>query len=177
MKRILQLVIIFMKISTIVFGQKYKLIYKSKEFCENPDPPYEERKKVDVNLTVVNDSDNAYFQGNFSVKENLSGYYWRFKNGYEKSGNIVYENDFKGLSCRTFIPRLICGMTKINLDPKTCEIRKGNYSFTKLELNKLDRATNYYPMRRLGTNIFYLSYYKASGTCFCIQVRVLLKKV
>ena len=168
--------IVILQLQAIVISQEYKLIYKGNEFCKDPDPPYEEVKKIDVNVAVVNNSDNFYFKANFTVKETLSGYSWRFKKGFEKAGNVIFENDFKGLSCRTFIPRLIYGIAKINFDPKTCEMHKGNYSINKLEVRKLDRATTFNPTRRLGMNVFYLSYYKPQATCFCIKVRILLIK-
>uniref|UniRef100_A0A2H1W421 SFRICE_039585 n=1 Tax=Spodoptera frugiperda TaxID=7108 RepID=A0A2H1W421_SPOFR len=168
MKFILAVIFVF-ELQFIAFCVKYEMIFQGIEFCNNPDPPYEKQKKVDVHIVAVNNSDNFYYNANFSVFENLAGYSWRFKNGYEKVGRIIYENDFKGLSCRSFLPKVIYGISSLKFNSKTCEIFPGNYSFHKLEVTKLDRGANLLPNRHIGVNVFFLSYYKPSGTCFCIE--------
>lgn len=173
MKLIYGAIFLLYFLSSIVFCVKYK----GDEFCLNPDPPYEEKKKVEVSLAMINGSDNFYYNANITVKENLSGYVWRYKKGYEKDGKVIYENDFKGLSCKSFIFKLIYGMSTIKYDHKTCDIYKGNYSFHKLDVTKIDRAAVFLPTRQLGTNVYFLSYYKPQGTCFCLQSRVMYVKV
>ena len=177
MKLIFRAIIALSFLFSIVLGVKYKMIYKGDEFCPDPDPPYEETRKVDVKLSVVNNSDNFYYNADIRVKENLSGYVWRYKKGIEKDGKITYESDFKGLSCKSFIFKLIYGMSNIKYDHKTCDIFKGNYSFHKLEVTKIDRAQVFLPTRELGTNVYVLTYYKPTGTCFCLQSRVLYVKI
>ncbi|KAF9823176.1 hypothetical protein SFRURICE_001589 [Spodoptera frugiperda] len=133
------------------------MYYKGDEFCTDPDPPYEVPRKVDVSLSVVNNSDKFFYNANISVKEDLSGYVWRYKRGYEKDGKIIYENDLKGLSCKSFIFKLIYGMSTIKYDHKTCDILKGNYSFRNLEVSKIDRAAVFLPTRMLGVNAYFLN--------------------
>ncbi|PZC72842.1 hypothetical protein B5X24_HaOG210517 [Helicoverpa armigera] len=152
------------------------MIYQGHEFCPDPDPPYRDLNKVDVTVNVVNTTNNPYFTANFSVKETLAGYSWRFKIGFEKEGKVIIENDFKGLSCNIFLPKLIYRISSINYNHNTCDIFKGNYTLHKLEISTLDRAVNYLPTRRLGIYAYYLSYYKPKGTCFCIQSRLLFTK-
>ena len=175
--RLILCIIIVLHLQSILLCVKYKMIYKGLVYCPHPDPPYDEHRKVNVNIVAVNNSDAFYYNANFSVNEDLSGYSWRFKNGYEKSGKIIYENDFKGLSCKSFLPKLIYGVSAIKYDRKTCDIFKGNYSFHKLEVTKLDRAANLLPTRHIGINVFFLSYYSPKATCFCMESRVLFIKM
>ncbi|KAH9630154.1 hypothetical protein HF086_004860 [Spodoptera exigua] len=124
------------------------MIYQGHEFCADPDPPYEEQKKLDVNLDLVNNDEKLYYNANITVKQKLSGYVWRFKIGFEKAGKVFYENDFKGLSCKSFIFKIITGISTIKYDPVTCDIFKGSYSINKLEVSALDKAVNLLPTRR-----------------------------
>lgn len=169
-------VVLLLRLLPIVFSVKYKMIYQGHEFCADPDPPYEEPKKLDVSLDLVNNNDKLYYNANITVKEKLSGYLWRFKIGFEKSGKVIYENDFKGLNCKSFIFKVISGISNIKYDPDTCDIFKGSYSINKLEVSTLDKAVNLLPTRRIGINVYFLSYFKPKGTCVCLQSRILFTK-
>lgn len=160
-------VIIIIQLQSIVSCQNYKMLFKNYEYCPDPDPPYEQDNKVLVSLEVVNKTESFYFKGNFSVQENLSGYSWRFKSGFDQSGKVIYDNDFEGLSCRSFIPKLIYEVAKVKYNSKTCYVVK---------MNAIDRAAHYLPSKRFGINIYYLSYYKPQGTAFCIQLRIVFIK-
>lgn len=169
--------VIILQLFSIVFCVKYKMVYKGHEYCVNPDPPYEKNKKVDVSIALINDTERAYYNANLTVRENLRGYAWRLKHGFERAGKVYFENDFKGLTCKSFIFKIISELSTIKFNPDTCTIFKGNYTISKLEIASLDRAVNYLPTRRFGISVYYLSYYKPKGTCVCIQSRVLFTKL
>ena len=162
---------------SLVFSVKYRMIYEGDELCPDPDPPYDRDQKVVMNIGVVNTTNSLYYNANFTVKENLSGYTFRFKTGFEKSRKIIYENDYKGLTCKSFIFKVLSGLSSIKFDRNTCEIFKGNYTVNNLDISTLDRAVNFLPTRRVGINVYFLSYSNLKETCFCIQSRILFVKV
>lgn len=146
---------------------KYATTFRRIEPCPNPIPPYEKPPKVFISLTAYNRTGIFYFKGNLTIKENLKGYFWKIKTGVDRpGGEIRYTNDFKRMTCKSVIPKVMLDATGVQYNEKTCEVYKGNYSFEKIDLHKLDSAY-YFPMKELGETVVYFSLYSSRGTSIC----------
>lgn len=154
----------------------YKIALRSIESCKNPDPPYEKDPMVTLNVEPYNKSGLLYFRGNFTIRENLRGYYWKIKTGIEKTGNVIkYINNFKKLTCKSMIPRVILAAANVRYDDQKCEYYKGTYFFNKMDLNKLDPGAYYFPIKEIGESLVYFGFYSTNGSSFCLFSRYVLK--
>lgn len=159
-----------------VSSMMLKITLRSSERCSNPEPPYERNPLVDFRLQAYNKSGGVYFRGNFTIKENLKGYFFKIKTAIERPGNVIkHMNTFQKLTCKSVIPRIVLMSSNVRYNVKTCELYKGSYSFENMDFNKLDSSAYYFPIKEIGETIVFFSMYKNKGTCICVKSRYVVK--
>lgn len=170
------LIILFALLTLPVFSNMYKVTLRSIELCTKVDPPYIEQNPMELNVVGYNKSGTFYFRGNLTIRRNMQGFFYRIKTGVEKAGGeIKYTNQYKKLTCKSVIPKLLLISAGVRYNEKTCEIYKGNYSFNKIDVHKLQPGAYYFPLKEIGESLVYFSVYNNRGTCICTLARYVLK--
>lgn len=146
------------------------MIFKNMEECKNPVPPYAKNNDSKLTITIYSKNNKTIIKGTWMSKEDLRGYFWRFKYGRQKSGVIKYSFEYDRISCRNIIPKLLLLATHVRYDAKSCVIHKGTYAFDDLDLTAIDKGTFVFPIRELGESVMLFSYYGPGGTVYCFTM-------
>lgn len=156
-------------------GTKYKATLLSILPCTQPDPPYAKKMFIEANITLYSKNNNVLLRSNITVKEDLLGCVVRFKANQNKKEVGSSSIDYKGLTCKNMFTKLIYSNFKVKYDPVTCKIFKGNYANNNIDINKIDRAANFIPVREMGVNVWTLNIYRNSECFLCYEVKIRLQ--
>lgn len=147
--------------------------YKSKllsiKDCKNPVPPKSNSAAMEGNF---GNPERNLLNGSVIVTKNAI-LFLHFRAGVEENGKLKkYKLFYPKLTCKNILMKIILAAVNIKYNEDTCEVLKGNYYFYGLDINKLDHAAGFIPIREPGINDWYLSFYGNDGTYICFILRV-----
>lgn len=172
-------VVIITAFQGTVIHSAHKTKLLSIKDCEHPSPPKCLPNMVDAKFVTYPKNDGNLLNGSIDVKNNIIPFL-SFRPGFEANRKLKnYKLYNTKLSCKNIFSKFILTSTNISYNYDTCEIIKGNYQFEAVDVNKIDHAMNFVPIREPGINIWYAAWYGDNCTYICIIIRIeiiLLKK-
>lgn len=164
--------VIFCTSFLVAAHSHYKMNIKTIEECKDPSPPYVPNSDNKLAITVYKKNNKTLVKGTWTSKEDLSGYFWSFKYGKYKYGDIKYTYIYDKISCNNVIPKLLLVASHVKYDPKRCVFYKGTYSFDNIDLTLVDKGAFVFPARELGESVIVLSFYKPGETVYCYKALI-----
>lgn len=142
--------------------------------CANPNPPVDKKNNniMNAEYDIYKKNGKQLVRGNVTVKEDVIAF-MTFKSGVEKRGKVTrYNLDYKKITCKSLLFKILYSAIKIKYDPNTCKLLKGHYFFNDLDVNKLDQSANFVPMREMGIHLWYIGLFNSRGTLICVDLKV-----
>lgn len=140
--------------------------------CENPSLPKCKTDVIEAKFETYRKNDEKFLNISMNLKKNIVAFV-NFRSGTEVNGKVKnYKLFFTKLTCKNIIAKFILTTMNVTYNGDTCEISKGNYHITGFDINKVDHAMNFVPIREPGINNWYSAFYGNDCTYICIIMRV-----
>lgn len=140
--------------------------------CIHPDPPFAKNAQdiVIYNIMTRKDGEKMFVDGNLTIVKNIP-LQVKFYSGLLKNGQVhTYHLNFKNMSCKNVITKLVYTSFNVNYDPENCTVFKGFYEFRNLDVNKIEHGASFMPARVMGLKKMYLGLYTSAGTYLCLDI-------
>lgn len=79
--------------------------------------------------------------------------------------------NFKGLTCKHVMVKVLFQLTKLKYNTNTCIISRGSYYFDGLDSEVVDKRASFMPARRPGVVNGVIAIYGKEGTYACYDMR------